>query len=112
MICRVLFVTLLLAIGCATSPEMKLRNEMVTEVYWDSARECERRFSMLHIDHIGIEGDLSLNVEAVQTHEVPRFAECYWKGIAQRVERRRQANLALPDSLNLKPAVDFDVGGQ
>jgi hypothetical protein len=109
---RALFVTVLLAMGCATSPEMKLRNQMVAEIYWDAARACESRFSMLHLDRVGMEGDVTVGVEAVQTQEVPRFAECYWQGIGQRVERRRQANLPLPDPFNLKPAVDYDVGGQ
>ena len=89
---------------------MKLRYQMVTELYWDSARDCENRFPMLHVDRVGVEGDLTLGVEALQTQDVRRFAECYWQGISQRVERRRHANLPLPDPLNLKPTVDFDVG--
>jgi len=89
---------------------MKLRYQMVTELYWDSARDCENRFPMLHVDRVGVEGDLTLGVEALQTQDVRRFTECYWQGINQRVERRRQADLPLPDPLNLKPTVDFDVG--
>jgi hypothetical protein len=94
--------------GCAASPEMKLRYQMVNEIYWDSARECESRFPMLQTDRVGVEGDLTLGVEGLQTQDVPRFRECYWQGISQRVERRRQANLPLPDPLNLKPSVEFD----
>ncbi len=105
-----IFVAVLFAMGCATSPEMKLRYQMVTELYWDSARDCENRFPMLHVDRVGVEGDLTLGVEALQTQDVRRFTECYWQGISQRVERRRQADLPLPDPLNLKPTVDFDVG--
>jgi hypothetical protein len=112
MIRSVLVVMVLLAMGCATSPEMKLRDQMTTEIYWDSARECGSRFPMLHIDRVGSDGDITVGVEAVQTQDVPRFAECYWGGIGKRVERRRQANLPMPDRLVLKPDVDFDLGGQ
>jgi hypothetical protein len=112
MIRSVLFVMVVLAMGCATSPEMKLRDQMTTEIYWDSARECESRFPMLHLDRVAREGDLTVGVEALQTQDVPRFAECYWGAIGKRVERRRLANLPLPDPLVLKPAVDYDLGGQ
>jgi hypothetical protein len=110
MIRRVLVVTVLLAMGCATSPEMMLRHQMVTEIYWDSARDCENRFPMLRVERVGVEGDLTLDIEGLQTQDVPRFTDCYWQGIGQRVKRRRQANLPLPDPFNLKPSIDYALG--
>jgi hypothetical protein len=96
----------LLTIGCAVSPEVRLRDQMVTEIYVDAARTCETSFRSLRMDRVDTEGNLTLDVEANQTQDLPGFAECYWKGIAQRVEHRRQAGLPVPDSLNLKPSVD------
>jgi hypothetical protein len=107
---RALVVAVLVTVGCATSPEMKLRYQMVTDIYWDAAQECERSFPMLHVDRVGVEGDVMLRVEALQTQDVRRFVECYWQAIGQRVDRRRQANLPLPEPLSLKPSVDFDIG--
>jgi hypothetical protein len=85
---------------------MRLRDQTVTEIYMDAARACEVRFRSLRMDRVDTAGNLSLDVEANQTQDLPGFAECYWQGIAQRVEHRRQAGLPLPDSLNLKPSVD------
>jgi hypothetical protein len=105
-----LLAVVLVTFGCATTPETRLRYQMTTEIYWDAARQCENRFPSLHIERVGVGGDVILGVDALQTQDVQRFTECYWQGIAERVERRRQASLPLPDSLDLKPTVDIDLG--
>ena len=46
---RALVVAALLLAGCATTPEGRLRHFLVTDVYWDAARECEHRFRSLHL---------------------------------------------------------------
>ncbi len=84
---------------------------MVTEIFFDAARECEGRFRSLHIQSVDVEGDLALNVDAGQSQEVPAFRQCYWQAIGQRVEHRRQAWLPVPDSLKLTPSVDYDNAG-
>jgi len=66
-------------------------------------------FHHLHIDRIMMNGNLTLDIESGRTQEVPLVAECYWQGIARRVERREQAGLPVPDSLNLKPTVEVDI---
>ena len=96
----------LLTMGCVASPATRMRDQMVTEIYWSAARACEVQFRSLRMDRVDTEGNLSLDVDAGQIQDVPRFAECYWQGIAQRVEHRRQAGLPLPDPFNLKPSVD------
>jgi hypothetical protein len=50
---RALAMVGLLTLGCATSPEMKLQHEMVTEMFYDAARECEGRFHSLHLGAAG-----------------------------------------------------------
>ena len=93
----------LLTIGCAMSPEMRLRQD----IYEGAARACDAQFPSVQMARVGMEGSLSVDVQAGQTQDVPGFARCYWEGIAQRVEHRRQAGLPLPDSLDLKPSVDI-----
>jgi hypothetical protein len=95
----------LLLVGCATTPEGRLRNELLTKIYWDAAQECQVHFPSLHRDRIGLNGDLELNVDAGQTHEIPYFAKCYWEAIAARVEKRRAAGLPMPEPFELKPEV-------
>ena len=107
MALRALLLVGLLTIGCAMSPEMRLRHQMVTEIYMDAARACDAQFPSVQMAHVGMEGSLSVDVQAGQTQDVPGFARCYWQGIAQRVEHRRQAGLPLPDPLDLKPSVDI-----
>jgi hypothetical protein len=107
MALRALSLVGLLTIGCAMSPEMRLRHQMVTEIYVDAARACDAQFPSVQMARVGMEGSLSVDVQAGQTQDVPGFARCYWQGIAQRVEHRRQAGLPLPDSLDLKPSVDI-----
>jgi hypothetical protein len=44
MAVRALSLVGLLTIGCAMSPEMRLRHQMVTEIYVDAARACDAQF--------------------------------------------------------------------
>jgi hypothetical protein len=60
------WVIALLLGGCATTPEGRLRNKMVTEIYWDAENECEVHFHSLHRNHIALNGDLELDVDAGQ----------------------------------------------
>jgi len=99
------WVVALLVVGCATTPEDRLRYALATDVYWDAARECESRFRSLHRKTVAVNGNLDLDVDAGQTHEVPYFAKCYWEGIAARVEKRRAAGLPMPEPFELKPEV-------
>ena len=105
MAVRALSLVGLLAIGCATSPEMRLRHQMVTEIYVDAAR-ADAQFRSVQMARVGVDGSLLVDVQADQTQDVRGFARCYWQGIAQRVEHRRQAGLPLPDPFDLKPSVD------
>jgi len=93
--------------GCALSPEAKLQNEIIAEVYWDAARGCPHR--AFHIDRIAINGDLTLRVDSGRTADVPWFIQCYRQGIASRVDARRKAGLPVPESVNLRPDVDVDA---
>ena len=99
------WVVALLLVGCATTPEGRLRNALETEIYWDAARACESRFRSLHRNRVGLNGDLELDVDAGQTQDIPYFAKCYWEGIAARVEKRRAAGLPMPEPFELKPEV-------
>ncbi len=80
---------------------------LVTEVYWDAARECEHRFRSLHLKSVGVNGDLDLDVDAGQTHDIPYFAKCSWTAIEARVDKRRAAGLPMPEKFELHP----EVGG-
>ncbi len=104
---RALRLAALLLAGCATTPEGRLRNALVTDVYWDAARECEHRFRSLHLKSVGVNGDLDLDVDAGQTHDIAYFAKCYWAGIEARVEKRRSAGVPMPEKFGLHP----EVGG-
>jgi hypothetical protein len=72
----------------------------------DIARACDAQFPSVQMARVGADGSLSVDVQADQTQDVRGFARCYWQGIAQRVEHRRQAGLPLPDPFDLKPSVD------
>ena len=91
--------------GCAPTSESRLRHGLVTEVYWDAARECEHRFRALHLKAIVVSGDVDLDVDAGNTQDIRPYAQCYWDGIAVRVEKRRAAGLPMPDPFELKPEV-------
>src|SRR5262249_11742072 len=94
--------TLLFMGGCASSPETELQHLMVTEIFWDAAHECDH-FSALHVGRVAVNGDLTVTVVSSRTGELPLLTQCYWAGIARRVEHRRQAGLPVPESLNLQP---------
>jgi hypothetical protein len=104
---RLVVVVSLALAGCATTPEGRLRQTLVTDVYWDAARECEHRFRSLHLKTLGTNGDLDLDVDAGQTHDIPAFAQCYWAGIEKRVDARRTAGLPMPATFEMHP----EVGG-
>jgi hypothetical protein len=103
-------VGLLIIAGCAaaTTPEARLRNEVLLDVYWDAARECERRYSTLHVASMSTEGDLSLRADAESRSEAAPFRECYRHGVTVRLERRRAAGLPMPEHVNTDPSVDID----
>jgi len=102
-----LCVSLLLMYGCTLSPEAKLQNEIIADVYWEAASGCPHR--AFHIDRIAINGDLTLRVDSGRTADVPWFIQCYRQGIATRIDARRKAGLPVPDSVNLAPEVDVDA---
>ncbi len=103
---RTIVSAFMLTTACTLSPETRLRHEVVGEIYWDAAKECETR--AIKIDRVSIDGDLTVAVDSGQTGGVPQLIECYWQGIQRRVEARRRAGLPVPESLNLKPGVDVD----
>jgi hypothetical protein len=70
MAVRALSLVGLLAIGCATSPEMRLRHQMVTEIYVDAARACDAQFRSVQMARVGVDGSLSVDVQADQTQDV------------------------------------------
>ena len=102
-----LCMSLIFIYGCALSPETKLQNEIISEVYWEAARGCPHR--AFHIDRISLNGDLTLRVDSGRTADVPWFIECYRQGIAARIDARRKGGQPVPDWVNLAPEVDVDA---
>jgi hypothetical protein len=101
--------TTVLGLGaCASTPESRLRNDVFLDIYWTASRECEARYRTLHVDHIAMDGSLSLIADANSRSEARPFRECYWKTIRDRAERRRAAGLPMPDDANLQPDIDID----
>ncbi|HSB43229.1 MAG TPA: hypothetical protein VLK28_15435 [Methylomirabilota bacterium] len=96
------------ATACASTPESRLRDEVLLDVYWTAARECESRYRTLHITRLMADGALSLSADANSRIDAAGFLECYWQGVQARVERRCGAGLPVPDGLNLRPDVDID----
>ena len=94
--------------GCASTHETTLRDDVLLDVYWTAARACEHRHATLHVDHLGLDGALSLSADADSRSEFASFRDCYWKGVATRVERRRAAGLPVPDAMNMTPDIDLD----
>jgi len=74
----------------------------IVDRWWGAAR-C----GSLHLKSVGVNGDLDLDVDAGQTHDIAYFAKCYWAGIEARVEKRRSAGLPMPEKFGLHP----EVGG-
>ncbi len=94
--------------GCASTRETALRDDVLLDVYWGAARACEHRYATLHVDHLGLDGALSLSAGADSRSEFASFRDCYWKGVATRVEQRRAAGLPVPDAMNLTPDIDLE----
>jgi hypothetical protein len=99
----------LLAGGCAPlSPEEKLRWDLMEGVYWEAARECAGHYYTVHLVRVSRDGDLQVDLAAESRSELRQFTACYWEGIRQRVDARRQKGLPVPDPFNLQPGVDVD----
>jgi hypothetical protein len=98
----------LTASACATTPESRLRNEFMLDVYWTTARECEGQHRTVHVDTLLPGGDITLRADADSRMDLPGFRDCYWRGIQARVDRRRETGQALPGNVNLRPDVDVD----
>jgi hypothetical protein len=96
------------ASACATTPESRIRNEFLLDVYWTTARECEGQHRTVHVDSLLPGGDITLRADADSRMDLPGFRDCYWRGIQARVERRREAGQPVPDNANLRPDVDVD----
>ena len=94
--------------ACATTPETKLRNEVFLDVYWTAARACEDRYRTLHVDRIALDGGLTVSADANSRIDAAGFRECYWTGVPKQIERRREAGLAVPETINLHPDIDID----
>ena len=95
---------LLLSACGSMTPEKRIADE----IYWEAAKECESRHRTLHLDRIDSEGNASVHADAESRIELPAFNACYQKGVRARAEKRRQAGLPVPDSLNLEPTADLD----
>jgi hypothetical protein len=106
-ITRLWMVGLLLA-GCASTQETRLRDDLLLDVYWGAARECEHRYATLHVDRVGNDGALSLSADADSRSEFAGFQACYRQGIATRVERRRAAGLPVPETMDMNPDIDLE----
>jgi hypothetical protein len=99
----------LLAGGCAPlSPEEKLRWDLMEDVYWDAAHECAGHYYTVRLARVSRDGDLQVDLAAESRSELRQFTACYWEGIRQRVDARRQKSLPVPEPFNLQPGVDAD----
>ena len=94
--------------ACASTSESRLRDEVLLDVYWTAARECENRYRTLHIVRLMADGGLSLSADANSRIDAAGFQACYWQGIQARVDRRRAAGLPVPDGVSLNPDIDID----
>ncbi len=95
----------LIAAGCETmTPDARLRNE----VFWDAARECESRFRTLHLDKIDAGGNVTMHADAESRMDLRPFNECFRAAVRARVEDRRRAGLAVPETLEQEPSADLD----
>ena len=91
--------------ACVTmTPEARLSGE----IYWQAAKECESRHRTLHLDRIDTDGSASMHADAETRHELPAFNACYRKAVGAAAEKRRQAGLPVPETLNLEPTADLD----
>ena len=93
----------LLATGCVTmTPEQKL----VHQLFVDAAYECESRYHTIHVDLIGLDGDLQIHADADSRGEYRAFVACYHEGLRARAEARRKAGEPVPEAL----IKEHDVG--
>jgi hypothetical protein len=98
----------LTAVACASTSETRTQNEFFLDVYWTASRQCETQHRNLRVERIATDGGLSVSAYADSSLENQRFRECYWTGVAARVERRRTAGLPVPADVNLHPDIDID----
>lgn len=94
--------------ACASTSETRTQNEFFFDVYWTASRDCESQYRTLHVERIAPDGGLSVSAYADSSINNQRFRECYWTGVAARVERRRTAGLPVPADVNLHPDIDID----
>jgi hypothetical protein len=103
----VLVVAISLMLGaCASTPESRARYD-IWDIYYTTARECERQFTGWHVVNVKMDGGVDLRGHI--SVGVTEFVTCYWDGIKARVERRRADGLPVPETTNLQPEVDIDL---
>jgi hypothetical protein len=91
--------------GCATmTPEARLNGE----IYWEAAKACESRHRTLHVDRIDPDGSVTMHADAESRQDLQAFTECYRKGVRAGAEKRRQAGLPVPETLNQEPTAEID----
>ncbi len=91
--------------ACASmTPEARVSDE----IFWEAAKACESRHRTLHLDRIDSDGGVTMHADAETRHELPAFTECYRKGVRAGAEKRRQAGLPVPETLNLEPTAEID----
>jgi hypothetical protein len=98
----------LAAAGCAGTALDGADAGVLHDVFWRASRQCERRYTNLRVDRIDPTGELTLTGDLDLRANLGEFTRCYHEGIAERVAARRAAGAAVPDTLNLTPAVDLD----
>jgi hypothetical protein len=94
--------------ACASTTESQLRNEVFFDLYWTASKQCEARYTTLHVDRIGVDGTLSVSAAANSRVEAQPFRECYWKTVGERAEKWQAAGRAIPEGTNLHPDIDID----
>jgi hypothetical protein len=99
------FATLALS-GCASTPESRLRSEW-WDIYWWTARQCQRNFTNFAVDDVGMDGRLHLDGHIATG--IDEFRQCYWNGLAAEIARRHAAGLPVPEWVNAHPDVDVDI---
>lgn len=95
-------------VACASTSETRTQNEFFLDVYWTASRQCEAQHRTLRVERVAPDGGLGVSAYADSSLENQRFRECYWTGVAARVERRRAAGLPVPADANLHPDIDID----
>ena len=96
----------LLAASCA--PAMTPEQKMSHELWIDAAYQCESTYHTIHVDAIGLDGNLSIHADADSRGEYRPFIACYHEGIKRRVEEIKKAGKPVPEALNNMPGVDLD----